>query len=53
MKATSLREALSNPDSEFRKKMNEHWMDYVCSKQEADGEKRDVEECVHADSPSC
>ena len=50
MKAISLREALSNPDSEFRKMMNELWMDYVCSKMNTNGEKRDVEECAHAEN---
>ena len=50
MKVISLREALSNPESEFRRAMNEHWMDYVCSQMDTDGEKRDVEECVHADN---
>lgn len=50
MKAISLREALSNPESEFRRAMNEHWMDYVSSKREADGATRDAEECVHADN---
>lgn len=50
MKAISLREALSNPDSEFRKMMNEHWMDYVCSKLDTDGEKQDVEERVQAEN---
>ena len=50
MKAISLREALSNPESEFRKMMNEHWMDYVCSNLDTDGEKRDVEECVQAEN---
>lgn len=50
MKAISLWEALSNPDSDFRKMMNEHWMNYVCSKMENDDVKQDAEECVQADS---
>lgn len=30
----SLLEAILNPDSDFRKKMNESWRDYVISKAE-------------------
>lgn len=44
MKAMSLREALSDPDSDFRRMMNESWMDYVCSKLETDGVRPEVED---------
>lgn len=35
MEAMSLLDAILNPDSDFRKKMNESWRDYVISKAES------------------
>ena len=50
MKAMSLREAILNPDSDFRKMMNENWMDYVCSKMGTDGVNPGADHRVQADN---
>lgn len=46
----SLREALLDPDSDFRSQMNESWRSFLSSRTESDAEKRETVESKPADS---